>query len=789
MNKKRLLLVFLSILFSIGLSFTIWFISNINFYGKLYLSYKSSDKVPDSSVLLKAHTPTGREIIIPFINGYAEITGFNKEMSIHYPCDVAINEISIKHNKIKRTYQPADNCISGNKSIVLSNEVIQNKSFVIKLYKFLAWLFFTPLVQDLLLGLFLLCLLLLSYLNLRRIRIKIKVKKINEKHFLLKLTTVFFSGLLFWGIITLIVIEISLRIFGSYFSSKQTETEKNTASSSFTVLCVGDSFTYGIGAHRNKSYPAQLEDIIEANQNINVQVINKGICAGNTTQMLQELQPSLNKYKPDVVVMLFGMANSWNYYGFSANDNFWYRIRTYKLLVRFIQSIKYKNYGLEMFQKTGVFSDQLKAKIVRSVMEHDDVFEIYYLAGRFYLSKFKWREAINAFCHASTFRPQNDSTRHALSVCIEKMDCDFFYNHYQEKLIQNTVVSKTINTLDSLIDNYPQSIDLPIVKYRYLIEKGDTAAAKEMITMLQQKYPERVIFYFDIEKLMSESEIQEYYESNFQNKDQSTGLQIAMGYYFLKKNKPDEAEKCFNGALLKRPQKNLAKFGKYILELRKIKNYKEFFLSNRNDFWINSILLVYSQVYHIKPNNKLISMALHTHPFIKDIIKTSPRQNSDSTKTDSLYYKYSAEVVNKYFEKSEKDHDKFFLIHVKKRTMTLKEQEVFNWIETDINAMIDICSKQGFPVICMNYPLIPPPRSQEISFWATRVGEIWKKTAKNKNMLFIDQDSLFTINGADKSELFEPRYTGTEHCNEKGYNLMARNVYQCMEKNGLFPKK
>ena len=120
--------------------------------------------------------------------------------------------------------------------------------------------------------------------------------------------------------------------------------------------------------------------------------------------------------------------------------------------------------------------------------------------------------------------------------------------------------------------------------------------------------------------------------------------------------------------------------------------------------------------------------------------------------------------------------------------MSLDDKDIFRWIEKDISTITDICTKQGYPVICMNYPLIPPPCSDEISFWAAGVGDVWKTTARKKNLIFINQDSLFTVNFPDKSALFEPAFTGSEHCNEKGYGYMASNIYECLKKNGYFEK-
>ncbi|MDY0324327.1 MAG: SGNH/GDSL hydrolase family protein, partial [Candidatus Carbobacillus sp.] len=144
--------------------------------------------------------------------------------------------------------------------------------------------------------------------------------------------------------------------------------------------------------------------------------------------------------------------------------------------------------------------------------------------------------------------------------------------------------------------------------------------------------------------------------------------------------------------------------------------------------------------------------------------------------------------IELYFSYKEKAHQPFTLVHANKRSMQIKDELIFNWMRNEIEAVVNICLKQSYPVICMNYPIIPPPNSKEISYWARNTGEIWQQTAQRHNLVFINQDSIFSLFGNNKKDLFEPVFSGSEHCNEKGYALMAKNIYTAIVELELFKK-
>lgn len=77
-----------------------------------------------------------------------------------------------------------------------------------------------------------------------------------------------------------------------------------------TILCEGDSFTYGIGG---LSFPNQLEDVInEAAGRKLVNAVNAGIPGLNTALLADQLDANLREHKPALVIVLAGENNSWN---------------------------------------------------------------------------------------------------------------------------------------------------------------------------------------------------------------------------------------------------------------------------------------------------------------------------------------------------------------------------------------------------------------------------------------------------------------------------------------------
>jgi acyl-CoA thioesterase-1 len=67
-----------------------------------------------------------------------------------------------------------------------------------------------------------------------------------------------------------------------------------------TILCFGDSLTYGTGASEGMDYPSQMSRMLGR------EVINAGVAGDTTASALKRLQDDVLSYSPDVVLITLG---------------------------------------------------------------------------------------------------------------------------------------------------------------------------------------------------------------------------------------------------------------------------------------------------------------------------------------------------------------------------------------------------------------------------------------------------------------------------------------------------
>lgn len=80
-----------------------------------------------------------------------------------------------------------------------------------------------------------------------------------------------------------------------------------------TILCVGDSYTFGTGASSpDLSYPAALEKLLRKTHGPELRVINGGWPGQDSHDVARLLQDQLRKISPDVVCVLVGINDRWS---------------------------------------------------------------------------------------------------------------------------------------------------------------------------------------------------------------------------------------------------------------------------------------------------------------------------------------------------------------------------------------------------------------------------------------------------------------------------------------------
>lgn len=116
-------------------------------------------------------------------------------------------------------------------------------------------------------------------------------------------------------VIILVAVELGVRlfVFGYQRTALQTSTSPILAEMP-TILCLGDSNTFGLGAKTQDSYPRQLEQLLLSRwPERRIQVINRGIPSFNSSQVLDRLPDFLEQTQPDFVLLMVGANDAWNF--------------------------------------------------------------------------------------------------------------------------------------------------------------------------------------------------------------------------------------------------------------------------------------------------------------------------------------------------------------------------------------------------------------------------------------------------------------------------------------------
>lgn len=189
----------------------------------------------------------------------------------------------------------------------------------------------------------------------------------------MKKLSLFISGL----VITLILLEISLRLAGFIYKSYRTneriiaKEDKNI----IKILCLGDSITFGLGAERGYDYPAQLERILNGSHpQKNYIVYNQGCPGFNSSQVLRHLEDNIQKYKPGIITLLVGTNNRFNladsnYYLFESGINGRIKIFSLKLDALLMRMRTYKLLKIALLR----LGDTAKQKISANIKDNKEV--------------------------------------------------------------------------------------------------------------------------------------------------------------------------------------------------------------------------------------------------------------------------------------------------------------------------------------------------------------------------------------------------------------------------------
>ena len=130
------------------------------------------------------------------------------------------------------------------------------------------------------------------------------------------------------GVLALLVLlELSLQVAAPLVRRAMLRRPPAVAGSApLTILCVGDSNTYGLYVPAF-SYPDQLRERLAARFSAPVRVENRGVPGQASGQVADALPGDLAEVRPDLVLLLAGANDAWNPGGAAGGTPWWMHLR------------------------------------------------------------------------------------------------------------------------------------------------------------------------------------------------------------------------------------------------------------------------------------------------------------------------------------------------------------------------------------------------------------------------------------------------------------------------------
>jgi len=111
----------------------------------------------------------------------------------------------------------------------------------------------------------------------------------------------------------LLLLELALQAAGPLVQRAMARRQPDASPDArLTILCVGDSNTFGLHMPQLYAYPALLQSRLEQRFHSPVTVANRGVPGHNSAQVLAALPQDLADTRPDLVLVLCGINDAWN---------------------------------------------------------------------------------------------------------------------------------------------------------------------------------------------------------------------------------------------------------------------------------------------------------------------------------------------------------------------------------------------------------------------------------------------------------------------------------------------
>ena len=542
---------------------------------------------------------------------------------------------------------------------------------------------------------------------------------------------VFFIGLF----IIIFLLEVGLRFVGGIHLKKSTIDERSLSSgrdSDYTILFLGDSHTFGIGVPYEKNMPGQLQSLLDSKfKGKFIKVINKGVSAHNTAKVLNELDYNIDTIKPDLIILLIGQANEWNYWGyrtylkrkslFSILNDQLYRIRIYKLIKLLFLNIKSKIKDKLSPEKLSNNNPSRDRHYNRGNLFHKNLqFDI--PDAWAYEDQGEYEEAIKRFKEGIKADPSNGRNYNGLGLAYEAQgDYEEAIKWFKEGIKADPKDNSNYNALGRAYEDrriYAEAVRW--FKEAIKVNPGDSNNYDGLGRVYQSQgdYAEAIRWFKEGIRLNPG-------DSNNYN---------GLGRAYRAQGNYAEAIKWFKEGIKMDPSNghNYAGLGR-TYELQ-------------GDY-----------VEAIK--------------WLKEGIKADPNESVNYGDITRIYRDTEGKYVEimEFLRKRAKDNP-LALNFIEISTKEHVGKEVKDWVKSDIEKIIKICQNQGIKIILQNYPFV------QGDLYGGSINEVIREIAKEYSLPFVDNEQAFNELW-NKGERKEDYFTLDEHCNDKGYGIIAKYIY------------
>jgi len=579
------------------------------------------------------------------------------------------------------------------------------------------------------------------------------------------------------------LLEIGLRIAGYFYNKrlKPSEQEIQANKNVIKILCIGDSYTVGGRVSPKYAYPAQLERKLSENSRKEFKVINGGRCEANSSQILNDLYGLIDTYHPDYTIVLIGSANKFNLDGYETfkqkmksehtkggvASNF-KAYKVFKILKANLKNkiLKWKAHqidesseenGLETessrdienhskFYFQDVEKETEEALTILKDNPNDDI--TYVNLGIIYYDKRRYKQAEKMFKKALELNPENKSAYESLRIMygeqrnfdeerkmLERMLKVFpedsnvyyllgrFYNSRKKFKIAEWILKKG-KAMDSMNPNLYEELKTSYDGMGMFEEANEIEKEKIRIILMKIKKMEE----------------EKYFDKAYKE-------YIRLGKSYKSESQFKKAEEAFKRAVKINPDRGTAygDLGFLFIETGDYATAVKYFTKSLPYDYDNSTIYYFlSRAYDFQIKYDSVYMVNQ----LKNLLKEKPY-----LKESKLFMRYV-----KYFKNMEE-----------------WEKKIRDWLQYDLEKIVDVCRKESIKVIMMNYP-----HSYSLA------NEILEKVAAKYSIPFVDNNSVFKkLLNNNSSEKYFVDY---HHCTAEGHRMMVENMYNMLiEENIVIP--